>query len=141
MFSPSRRTVSPLASDCQSEPVGLIVLINRTRRKLSMRQMRAIDEVQIFDDFEKVPPFLPFSPGSPLYKGQVAREGYPFTLPSPSLFCRFSLTLFNYEESVQSGVTASNSNTKSKGSVNESHSLAVSPVFKVVSSKKGSKGG
>ena len=64
--------------------------------------MRALDEAQIFDDFEKVPPFLPFSPGSPLYKGQVAREG--------------------------------------EGSLNESPSRAVSTVFKVVSSKKGSKG-
>ena len=45
--------MSPLASDCQSEPVGLAVLINRTRRELLMKPMRALDEVQIFDDFEK----------------------------------------------------------------------------------------
>ena len=45
--------MSPLASDCQSEPVGLIVLINRTRRKLSMRQMRALDETRKFDDLKK----------------------------------------------------------------------------------------
>ena len=51
--------MSPLASDCQSEPVGLIVIINRTRRKLSMRQMRALDETRKFDDLKKsLPPVL-----------------------------------------------------------------------------------
>ena len=40
----------------QSERVGLMVSINRTGRKLSMRQMRVLGEARIFDDFEKVPP-------------------------------------------------------------------------------------
>ena len=54
--------------------------------------MRALDEAQIFDDFEEVPPFLPFLLERPLYKGLMAGEGDPFTLPSPSLFWHFSLT-------------------------------------------------
>ena len=64
--------MSPLASDCQSEPVGLIVIINRTRRKLSMRQMRALDETRKFDDLKKsLPPVL-----YPLcLKGLQAKKG------------------------------------------------------------------
>jgi hypothetical protein len=54
--------------------------------------MRALDEARIFDDFEKVPPFLPFSPERPLYKGLMAGEGDSFTLPSLSFFWHFSLT-------------------------------------------------
>ena len=44
VFSPSRRTVSSLVTDCQSEHDGLRVFINRTERKFLMRQTRAIDE-------------------------------------------------------------------------------------------------
>ena len=43
-FSPSRRTVSSLVTDCESEHDGLKVLINRTERKFLMRQTRAFDE-------------------------------------------------------------------------------------------------
>ena len=45
--------MSPLASDWQSEAFGLIVLINRIGHEYSMKQMRALDEARIFDDFEK----------------------------------------------------------------------------------------
>ncbi len=40
VVSPSRRTASSLASDWQSEAVGLIVIINRTGRKYLMRLKR-----------------------------------------------------------------------------------------------------
>ena len=33
-----------------------------------------------------IPPFLPFSLGMPLYRGIEAREGFSFSLPSPSRF-------------------------------------------------------
>ena len=43
-FSPSRRTGSSIVTDCQSEAVGLIVIINRTGCESWMRQMRVLDE-------------------------------------------------------------------------------------------------
>ena len=43
-FCPSRRTVSSLITDCESEHDGLRVFINRTERKFLMKQTRAFDE-------------------------------------------------------------------------------------------------
>ena len=43
-FSPSRRTVSSLVTDCESEPDGLEVLINWTEDKSLMKQTRTFDE-------------------------------------------------------------------------------------------------
>ena len=67
-----RRTTSPLASDCQSEAVGLIVVINRTGRELLMISKKSL------------PSSLEASQ-MPMYKGLRAREGDSFTLTSPSL--------------------------------------------------------
>ena len=57
-----RRTTSPLASDCQSEAVGLIVVINRTGRELLMISKKSL------------PSSLEASQ-MPMYKGLRAREG------------------------------------------------------------------
>ena len=59
-FSPSRRTASSIVTDCQSEAVGLIVIINRTGREYLMRLKRALDGVRVFDDFVKCPSLPPF---------------------------------------------------------------------------------
>ena len=62
------------------------------RRKLAFNEGRlTVNEVHIIDDFENVPPFLPFSLEKPLYKGLDPREGcwfvppisLPFSLPYP----------------------------------------------------------
>ena len=41
-FSPSRRTASSIVTDCQSEAVGLIVIINRTGREYSMKGRKRV---------------------------------------------------------------------------------------------------
>ena len=93
LFSPSLRTASSLASDCQSEAVGLIVSINRTGREYSIRQRRDLDEAKILVNSKKSLPSSLDASQMPMYKGLRAGEGDSFSLPSPSLFGRFSLTL------------------------------------------------
>ena len=44
MFISKLRTGSSIVTDCQSEAVGLIVIINRTGCESWMRQMRVLDE-------------------------------------------------------------------------------------------------
>ena len=125
--SPSRRTTSPLTSDYQSEAVGLAVIINRTGREYSMILKKSLPSSLIASQM-------------PMYKGLRAGEGDSFTLPSPSLIWRFSLTLINHAEYLGL-VRIREWKRERDGRSQETHSLAVSPVFKGVSSKKGSKGG
>ena len=52
------------------------------RRKLAFNEGRlAVNEVHIIDDFENVPPSLPFSLEKPLYKGVKVGEGDLLSLP------------------------------------------------------------
>ena len=44
LVSPSRRTVSSLVTDCESEHDGLRVSINQTERTPLMRRMRVLDK-------------------------------------------------------------------------------------------------
>ena len=87
VFSPSRRTASSLASDWQSETVGLIVIINRTGREYLMRLKRALDGVRVFDDFVKCPSLPPFFVWKAFVQRADGRGGRffypPITLPFP----------------------------------------------------------
>ena len=99
-FSPSRRTASPLGSDCESEAYGLPATINTQGcspitlgyfpvtlgyfpitvpySSITVSYSRHKKFLRFY------PPFLPFSLGTPLFTGVHGREGKQMSLPSPS---------------------------------------------------------
>ena len=99
-FSPSRRTASPLGSDCESEAYGLPATINTQGcspitlgyfpvtlgyfpitvpySSITVSYSRHKKFLRFY------PPFLPFSLGMPLFTGVHGREGKQTSLPSPS---------------------------------------------------------
>ncbi len=80
------RTVSPKPSDWAP---GLIGLVARCRRN----SCEPAWECKKTNEFENVPPFLPFLPEMPMYRGLKNGRDMLFSLPSPSRFHFLSLTL------------------------------------------------
>jgi len=113
LFSPSLRTASPLASDCQSEAFGLIVSINRTGREYSIRQRRDLDEAKILVNSKKSLPSSLDASQMPMYKGlRAGREFFDPSRHPPFLGASPSPYLYD-AEFVQNKMSVSNSNTKS----------------------------
>ena len=86
-FSPSRRTASPLVTDCESEACELRARINQTECLLPM-DLYSADGTNTKTQ-RNIPPFLPFPLGSPLCKGAEPWEGEicsPSRLPPVFIF-------------------------------------------------------